>query len=138
MDSLMRKQLRSFGIDDDTLTQWRQIPEFSGAIKSAVATRKLTRLKRIDAGEPGWQGTAWSLERQFPERFARPEIQLNLGRASAASQEREHTLLWLKRELPYIDQLVESQPEETNAKSEPTGTRLSPSVEDLDLSFDPD
>jgi len=58
--------------------------------------------------------------------------------SSAASQEREHTLLWLKRELPYIDQLVESQPEETNAKSEPTGTRLSPSVEDLDLSFDPD
>jgi RecG-like helicase len=57
-------------IDDDTLTQWRKIPEFSGAIKTAVATRKLARLKRIEAGEPGWQGTACAMERQYPESFA--------------------------------------------------------------------
>ena len=66
-------------IDDDTLTQWRKIPEFSGAIKTAVAIRKLARLKRIEAGEPGWQGTAWAMERQYPERFARPEIQFKPG-----------------------------------------------------------
>jgi hypothetical protein len=35
------------GIDDSTLTCWKKIPEFSGAIKKAVATRKLARLKRI-------------------------------------------------------------------------------------------
>src|SRR6478672_3030602 len=93
------------GIDDLTLTRWRKIPEFCRAIKSAVAARKLTRLKRIDAGEPGWQGTAWSLERQYPERFARPEIQLNFGRVSADSQKRENTLLWLNRELPSIERI---------------------------------
>jgi hypothetical protein len=52
------------GIDDSTLTCWKKIPEFSGAIKRAVAMRKLDRLKRIEKGEPGWQGTAWAMERQ--------------------------------------------------------------------------
>jgi hypothetical protein len=59
------------GIDDLTLTRWQKIPEFCRAIKSSVAIRKLARLKRIESGEPGWQGTAWALERQYPERFAR-------------------------------------------------------------------
>jgi hypothetical protein len=127
------------GIDDDTLTQWKKIPEFSGAIKRALATRKLARPKRIEAGETGWQGTAWALERQFPERFARPEIQLNLGRASADSQKREDLLMWLRKEQPFVREIVESAPEARNRESEATGTnhRLSPSVEDLDLSFDP-
>src|SRR6476646_5383910 len=93
------------GIDDLTLTRWRKIPEFCRAIKSAVAARKLTRLKLIDAGEPGWQGTAWSLERQYPERFARPEIQLNLGRASTESQKREDFLIWLQKEQPLIREI---------------------------------
>jgi hypothetical protein len=116
-----------------------KIPEFSGAIKRAVATRKLARLKRIEAGETGWQGTAWSLERQFPERFARPEIQLNLGRVSADSQKRDDLLIWLQKEQPFVREVIESQPEVRNRESEATGTdhRLSPSVEDLDLSFDP-
>jgi hypothetical protein len=26
------------------------------------------------AGEEGWQGTAWALERICPHRFARPEV----------------------------------------------------------------
>ena len=26
------------------------------------------------AGEQGWQGTAWALERLYPHRFARPEV----------------------------------------------------------------
>ena len=127
------------GIDDDTLTQWKKIPEFSGAIKRAVATRKLARLKRIEAGETGWQGTAWSLERQFPERFARPEIQLNLGRVSADSHKRENLSIWLQKEQPFSRETAESQPEERNRESEETSTdhRLSPSVEYLDLSFDP-
>jgi hypothetical protein len=36
---------------------------------------RLLRLKRIEAGEQGWQGTAWALERLHPSRFARPEAQ---------------------------------------------------------------
>jgi hypothetical protein len=34
------------------------------------------RLKRIEKGEQGWQGTAWAMERQNPERFGSPEVQL--------------------------------------------------------------
>ena len=64
-------------IDDLTLTRWRKIPEFCRAIKCAVATRKLARLQRIEAGEPGWQGSAWSIERQDPKRFAPPQVQLS-------------------------------------------------------------
>jgi hypothetical protein len=48
--------------------------EFSGAIKRATAERLLLRLERIEAGEQGWQGTAWALERIYPHRFARPEV----------------------------------------------------------------
>ena len=39
----------------------------------ATAQRLLLRLERIEAGEQGWQGTAWALERLHPARFARPE-----------------------------------------------------------------
>jgi hypothetical protein len=63
------------GINPDTMTEWRKDPEFSGAIKRAGAQRLLLRLERIEAGEQGWQGTAWALERLHPSRFARPEAQ---------------------------------------------------------------
>ena len=62
------------GINPDTMTEWRKDPEFSGAIKRATAERLLMRLERIEAGEQGWQGTAWALERLYPHRFARPEV----------------------------------------------------------------
>jgi hypothetical protein len=47
------------GINPDTMTEWRKDPEFSGVI---------LRLERIEAGEQGWQGTAWALERLYPHR----------------------------------------------------------------------
>jgi hypothetical protein len=62
------------GIDPDTMTEWRKDPELSGAIKRAGAQRLLLRLERIEAGEQGWQGTAWALERLHPSRFAGPEV----------------------------------------------------------------
>ena len=62
------------GINPDTMTEWRKDPEFSGAIKRAGAQRLLLRLERIEAGEQGWQGTAWALERLHSARFARPEV----------------------------------------------------------------
>jgi hypothetical protein len=34
------------------------------------------RLAKIERGETGWQGTAWALERIYPKRFSRPDIQL--------------------------------------------------------------
>jgi hypothetical protein len=62
------------GIRHDTMTEWRKDPEFSEAIEKATAERLLFRLERIEAGEQGWQGTAWALERLYPHRFARPEV----------------------------------------------------------------
>ena len=47
-------------IDPEIMTEWRKDPEFSGAIKRATAERLLMRLERIEAGEQGWQGTAWA------------------------------------------------------------------------------
>jgi hypothetical protein len=80
------------GINPDTMTEWRKDPEFSGALKRATAQRLLLRLERIEAGEQGWQGTAWALERIYPHRFARPEIQTQIaivnqgGKAAAAER----------------------------------------------------
>jgi hypothetical protein len=62
------------GVCHDTMTEWRKDPEFSEAIEKATAERLVKRLERIGAGEQGWQGTAWELERIYPHRFARPEI----------------------------------------------------------------
>jgi hypothetical protein len=65
------------GISSDCLTNWRKSNrEFYGAIKWAEAERLKGRLARIERGEPGWQGTAWFLERCYPKRFSKPELQL--------------------------------------------------------------
>jgi hypothetical protein len=69
-----RAELHVAGIRHDTMTEWRKDPEFSEAIEKATAERLLLRLNRIEAGEQGWQGTAWALERIYPHRFARPEV----------------------------------------------------------------
>ncbi len=64
-------------ISADCLTNWRKSnPEFYGTIKSAEAERLKGRLARIERGELGWQGTAWFLERCYPKRFSKPELQL--------------------------------------------------------------
>ena len=62
-------------ISCDCIQRWRKgNPEFCVTIKRAEARRLLLRLGRIEAGEQGWQGTAWALERLYPARFARPEV----------------------------------------------------------------
>jgi hypothetical protein len=77
------------GISPDCITRWRKSnPEFCGTIKKAEAERLKARLARIERGEPGWQGTAWALERIYPKRFSRPDIQLaqqiNVGTSSTS------------------------------------------------------
>ena len=77
-------------ISSDCIQRWRKgNPEFCVTIKRAEARRLLMRLERIEAGEQGWQGTAWALERLHPSRFARPEVMNQIavvnqsGKASA-------------------------------------------------------
>jgi hypothetical protein len=67
------------GVSDMTLTTWRRDPAFLGKIKNAVSTRLAMRLSRIESGANGWQGTAWLLERLYPTRFSKPEIQISLN-----------------------------------------------------------
>lgn len=67
------------GISNDTLVEWRKDPlndQFSAIVKQAEAERMRKRLLRIEEGLPGWQGSAWVLERKYPEHFARPELQV--------------------------------------------------------------
>jgi hypothetical protein len=47
---------------------------------------------------------------------------LNLDCASKESQKREHMQSWLRGVMPSIQQIVNSQPEERNWGSAPTGT----------------
>ena len=63
-------------ISPDCINRWRKSnPEFCVAIKKAEAQRLKLRLERIEVGEAGWQGTAWALERIYPKRFSRPDVQ---------------------------------------------------------------
>jgi hypothetical protein len=65
------------GISADCITRWRKTnAEFCGTIKKAEAQRLKDRLARIERGEAGWQGTAWFLERCYPKRCSKPELQL--------------------------------------------------------------
>ena len=67
------------GIDVQTLIDWRKIPQFSHAIKSAEAARLQIRLRRIESGGDGWQGTAWFVERKYPREWSRPELQVAMN-----------------------------------------------------------
>jgi hypothetical protein len=64
------------GITPPTLIEWKKDPEFLEAIKSTVSARLLKRLKRIENGVDGWQGSAWLAERLYPTRYAKPEVQI--------------------------------------------------------------
>src|SRR5262249_36918236 len=75
-------------ITPPTLTDWKKDPEFLGAIKSAVAARMVKRLKRIENGVVGWQGSAWLNERLMPNRYAKPEVQISLNAGADASGNR--------------------------------------------------
>jgi hypothetical protein len=94
------------GIDDYTLTRWKKDPEFCGAIKNAQATRLLIRLKRIEKGEPGWQGTAWAMERQDPERFGSPAARLRWNDAEAPEKTLRELIDYVGRAESRIQELA--------------------------------
>ena len=74
------------GVRHDTMTEWRKEREFSEAIERATVQRLLLRLGRIEAGEQGWQGTAWALERLHPARFARPKVMNQIAVVNAGGK----------------------------------------------------
>jgi hypothetical protein len=117
------------GVEYSTLFRWKQKPAFANAIKTAVATRQLVRLKRVESAEPGWQAASWSLERQCPERFARPEIQIQIANQQVSIRDASpNPFLSSEAEIAFIKQIVDEQPEEVD-HSPP---QLEP-VPDIDL-----
>jgi hypothetical protein len=52
--------------------------KFCQAVKRAELAREKIYRQKVWDGENGWQGTAWFLERKYPQQFSRPEVQLNL------------------------------------------------------------
>lgn len=59
------------GIDEETLRRWKKKPEIGGAIKKAILEGKKHHLQRIFLGVPGWQSSAWFLERKYRSEFGR-------------------------------------------------------------------
>lgn len=75
------------GVSPGTFCDWVNHPrtpnqvELSTALKKAEANRKTSLLSIIfnaaaRKSNPQWQAAAWLLERQYPEEFAKPEVQL--------------------------------------------------------------
>ena len=69
-------------IDESTFYAWSQDPAFQERIAGAKAERKLVWIKNIEAGEKGWVGSAWLLERCDPLKWARPEISLMIANSN--------------------------------------------------------
>lgn len=83
------------GISPSTMYGWIQKndPETQGFledIKKGKARRLKFRLQQIEAGAKNWQSLCWLLERDMPNRFARPEILLELNRPAEAKIEEKH------------------------------------------------
>jgi hypothetical protein len=86
------------GLPDDAEREYRRaIQDRKGGenfietirILKRILSQKSERLRlaRIERGEPGWQGTAWALERIYPKRFSRPKSIRSMrgGRISATA-----------------------------------------------------
>jgi hypothetical protein len=68
---------REFGKSADPKSPYAQ---FFAAIKKAEAARLQKYILKIrDGKQRDWVRIAWFLERRYPERFARPEIQLSFN-----------------------------------------------------------
>jgi hypothetical protein len=73
---------KAVGIAPRTLRHWRQqyrdgdsavseYAEFFAALEKALAVAETAAISRIRSGGLGWQGSAWFLERRYPQRWAR-------------------------------------------------------------------
>jgi hypothetical protein len=72
--------------------------------------RLLIRLKRIEKGESGWQGTAWAMERQNPERFGSPEARLRRRDEVNEDETVRKVMRWMVSQEDSIRELVGGQP----------------------------
>ena len=75
------------GITYESFNNWRQNdPDFDRQVEELVAKPAIDLFKIIREQAPeNWQAGAWTLERRFPEMFAKPEAQLNIVATAQAA-----------------------------------------------------
>ena len=75
------------GITYDCFCKWRNNdPDFDRQVEELVAKPAIDLFKIIRQQAPEtWQAGAWTLERRFPEMFAKPEAQLNIVATAQAA-----------------------------------------------------
>lgn len=78
-------------VSDVTLTMWKRNPSFLAEIQGAINERLMLRLRRIEAGDNGWQGCGWLLERLLPRQWAKPEVMLAVN--NITNQTTNNTLI---------------------------------------------
>lgn len=69
---------RAMGIGKRTVYEWREkgrkgiepYASFELAVGQAESCAEAESIKRVRAGDKGWQGNAWYLERRYPDRWA--------------------------------------------------------------------
>jgi hypothetical protein len=93
------------GITETTFYEWllrpsrKQEVKFSESLKKAeTAFKQALRQKILKHTDDSWQAAAWLLERQYPEEYARPEIQMNI-KSQVEHQSTEDPLSKSLREL---------------------------------------
>lgn len=87
--------LSSVNISKHTFRYWEQrvkagdptvpdtIMDFFVAMKVAEAQSEISALDRVREGKLGWQGSAWFLERRYPNRWGRPDPYAKLPERAA-------------------------------------------------------
>jgi hypothetical protein len=75
------------GISYECFNKWRQNdPAFDAEVEQAAAQPAVKLFNTIREQAPEtWQAGAWTLERRFPEMFAKPEAQLNIVATAQAA-----------------------------------------------------
>jgi transposase len=70
---------KAVGVGIDTVYDWiRRNKDFAQEVRATDLKSLEANLAYVkDAREDAWQAAAWILERQWPELYARPEVQLN-------------------------------------------------------------
>jgi hypothetical protein len=77
------------GIGATTFYRWQAENEaFRESVKTAAAIAECESVGYVRAGEQGWQGSAWYLERRYPDRWAqdrkKKRVEMDLAKAKLA------------------------------------------------------
>ncbi|HHV62104.1 MAG TPA: hypothetical protein GXX51_05640 [Firmicutes bacterium] len=66
--------------------------EFFDKVKKAEAAREAKWVKDIE-GDPSWQSKAWLLERRYPDRWGRREVNVNMNQDVRVTTHHEYDVV---------------------------------------------